>query len=79
MKLSEVLTNEFLVRYDEAAHELLIFRLKDGKPHGIAPITHKLSMLEGMGKTEAARWVGETLLILIPETREKIFGEQPAK
>lgn len=75
MKLSDVLTNEFFVQYDEVNHQLLIYRLKDGKPHGMAAITHKLSMLEKMGKSEASRWVGETLLILIPETRQKLFNE----
>jgi hypothetical protein len=73
MKVADVLTNEFLVRYDEATQRLLIFTLKNGQPTSDVPIVSRLSMLEEMGKTEASRWVGETLLILIPTTREKLF------
>ena len=76
MNITDVLTNEFLVRYDEATQRLLIYTVKNGQPVSNVPIVSKLSMLEEMGKTEACRWVGETLLILIPTMREKLFGEK---
>jgi len=75
MKISDVLTNEFLVKYDEENHELRIFRLKNGQKEYLSPIVHKLSMLKNMGKDEASRWVGESFLIFIPETRKELFDE----
>lgn len=74
MPISDVLTNEFSVRFDEASKRLLIYRLKDGKPVSDVPIATPLSTLKEMGKDGAAKWVGETLLLLIPTVREELYG-----
>ena len=74
MKASEILTNEFLVRYDEAGERLMIFTLKDGKPDSDVPISLRLPMLKDMGPDEASKWVGQTLLLLVPAIRENVFG-----
>lgn len=74
MKVSEVLTNEFLVRYDESGERLLIYMLKNGKPDSDVPISLRLEMLKDMGSDEASKWVGQTLLLLVPAMREKVFS-----
>jgi|HubBroStandDraft_5_1064220.scaffolds.fasta_scaffold13436_5 hypothetical protein len=73
MKTGDVLTNEFLIRYDMSTERLLIYRLKNGKPESDVPISLRLSTLKEMGKDPASKWVGETLLLLIPSVREKLF------
>lgn len=73
MKVSEVLTNEFLVRYDGPSERLLIYTLKNGKPDSDVPISLRMATLTEMGADEAAKWVGQTLLLLIPAMREGLF------
>jgi len=74
MKLKDVLTNEFTVRYDPAEQCLLIYPQLN-PPAGTVPIRHRLSVLQEMGSAEAAKFVGQTILLLIPELRAKVFGE----
>jgi hypothetical protein len=74
MNVSEILANEFLVRYDETDERLLVFALKNGKPDSHVPISLRLAMLKGMGPDEASKWVGQTLLLLIPSMRETVFN-----
>ena len=74
MKVGDILTNEFLVRYDESTSRLLIYPLKNGKPDSDVPISSHLSTLKEMGKDSAAEWVGQTLMLLIPSIREELFG-----
>ncbi len=73
MKVNEVLTNEFLVRYDEAGELLLLYTLKNGKPDSDISISLRLDMLKNMGPDEASKWVGQTLLLLVPTIREQVF------
>lgn len=75
MKLKDVLTNEFTVRYDPAEQCLLIYRQLNPPPDTV-PIRHKLKMLQDMGSAEASKFVGQTILLLVPELRVKVFGEQ---
>ena len=72
MKASEILTNEFLLRYDEDTESLLIHTVNDGKPTKF-PIRLSLNTLQGMGSEKAAQWVGESILLLIPAIRERLF------
>jgi hypothetical protein len=73
MKVKDVLTNEFHVRYEEAHQRLAIYMLKDGKPASEVPISLRLSMLEEMGPAEAAKFLGERLMLLIPALRERVY------
>ena len=72
MSVADVLTNEFRLKYDEIRKELLILPLYSGKPTD-NPIRHTLDMLVGMGPEKASRWVGETILLLVPEMRRDLF------
>ena len=76
MKLKSVLTNEFTVRYDPAEQSLLIYRQLNPPPDTV-PIRHRTAMLQQMGKDEAAKFVGQTILMFVPELRVKLFGEEP--
>lgn len=73
MKVKDVLTNEFHVRYEEAHQRLAIYTLKDGKPASDVPISLRLAMLEGMGPDEAAKFVGERIMLLVPTLRERVY------
>ena len=72
MTRKSVLTNDFQVEYDETNDRLLIWGLEAGK-RPLAPIDLKLSTLQDMGPEAASKWVGETILLLIPAMREKLF------
>ena len=73
MKDSEILTNEFFVMYDEDAKNLCIYTRNDGEVTKF-PIKLALRDLKNMGPADASKWVGETLLLLIPEIRKELFG-----
>jgi hypothetical protein len=77
VKIHQVLTNEFSVNYDEVGERLLIYTLKDGVKVSDVPISLKINMLSEMGADDAAKWVGQTLLLLIPAMRERVFGLPP--
>ena len=68
----ELFTNEFKVLYDEERKRLCVYRIQEGKEMDF-PIEIKLSTLMEMSSYDASKWVGETLLLLIPEMRKKIF------
>lgn len=74
MKVKDILTNDFTVRYDAATEAVLIYTQLNPPP-GTVPIRLRLSMLKDMGKEEASRFLGERILLLIPETRTQVFGE----
>lgn len=76
MKPHDVLTNEFTVRYDSAEQSLLIYRQLNPPP-GAVPIRHRTAMLQQMGRDEAAKFVGQTILMLVPELRVTVLGEEP--
>lgn len=75
MNVDDVLTNEFHLRYDEGSERLLLYRVKDGVQLDF-PIELRMSTLAEMGAKDASKWVGETLLLLIPAMREKLFRLQ---
>lgn len=68
----KILTNDFIVRYDEAGQVLRIYTIHDGEKSPF-PIDLQLDTLKDMGRGDASRWVGETLLLLVPEIRRKLF------
>lgn len=72
MSIERVLTNDFDIVYDESKQQLLIYGLENGK-RPLAPITLKLSTLQEMGPEAASKWVGETILLLIPSMRKQLF------
>jgi len=69
MNVKDVLTNDFTVRYAPDEKALLIYP-GDAK----VPIRLRLSMLEEMGPVQATQFVGERLLLLVPELRAKVMG-----
>jgi hypothetical protein len=71
MKTDDILTNEFSIRYAESDASLLIHTINDGKL--APPIRIKLQTLKEMGSEKASKWVGETLLLLIPKLRAELF------
>ena len=73
MRNDEVLTNHFEVRYDEADEIMRIFTVKDGTKSKF-PIELRLATLSEMGPADASKWVGETILLLVPAMRTKLFG-----
>jgi hypothetical protein len=72
MDKNEVLTNHFDVQYVNEEASLLIRTINNGKLAEM-PIRLRLETLQKMGAAKASEWVGQTLMLLIPEMREKLF------
>jgi hypothetical protein len=72
MNKHDILTNEFSVQFDSKTDALLIHTIHHNKKD--SPIRLKLDTLIGMGSDDASKWVGETILLLIPEIRKKLFN-----
>ena len=72
MKDSDILTNEFFIRYEEDSENLCIYTRNNGEVTKF-PIKLALKTLAEMGPEEASKWTGETLLLLIPDMRKKLF------
>jgi hypothetical protein len=49
-----------------------VYALEEGKKPAV-PIALKLATLQGMGSEKASKWVGETVLLLIPAMRKHLF------
>lgn len=74
MNASDIFTNDLTVRYDEATESLLIYSGLNPAADAV-PVRHRLSMLSSMGKDEASKFIGQTILLLVPAARDKVFGE----
>lgn len=72
MSDAEILTNEFVLRYDEASEVLRIYTVNNDRESPF-PIELRLETLSAMGPEKASKWLGETLLLLIPAMRANIF------
>ena len=72
MGIAKVLTNDFELHFDEATNRLLIYAFEGGKKPDV-PIAMKLDTLKDMGPEKASKWVGETILLLIPAIRKGVF------
>lgn len=72
MDTEQVLTNDFVLHYDEDTDRLLIYALENGKKPEF-PIALKLKTLTEMGPQEASKWFGDTVLLLIPAMRKHLF------
>ena len=72
MKDAEVLTNEFAVRYDERGECVCIHTIHEGREDPAIRI--RLDTLKNMKPEDASKWVGETILLLVPSLRREIFG-----
>ena len=71
--MESILTNNFVLRYDEQRNVLEITTVHDGSPAKV-PIRIRLdTLLEMEDSAEACRWLGETVLLLIPEMRKQLF------
>lgn len=73
MGVEKVLTNDFELHYDEATNRLLVYAFERGKKPEV-PITLTLATLKDMGPEKASKWVGETVLLLIPAMRKQLFA-----
>lgn len=72
MGIEKVLTNDFELHYDEGTKRLLVYAFEGGKKPSV-PITLTLDTLKDMGPEKASKWVGETVLLLIPAMRRQLF------
>lgn len=71
MNKEDIFTNEFAIQFEENTNSLLIFTIHQGNCD--PPIRLKLDTLTDMGAAVASKWLGETILLLIPEVRKKLF------
>lgn len=69
-----VLANAFSVTYDPVRQVLLISK-KHASGHSQDLLTFTLQTLRDLGWPGASRWVGEAVLLLIPETRATFLPE----
>lgn len=74
MKKNEVLSNEFIIKYDEESERVLIYTKKYGVLDSDVPISLRTEMLIEMGADAASKWMGQTIFLLVPELRKKLFG-----
>jgi len=72
MDKNDVLTNHFDVQYINDEASLLIRTINNGELAEI-PIRLRLDALQKMGPAKASEWVGQTIMLLIPDMREKLF------
>lgn len=77
MKENEVLTNEFAVRYDEQDECVCIHTIHAGTEDPAIRI--RLDTLKDMKPEDASKWVGETILLLVPSLRREIFRLPPSQ
>jgi hypothetical protein len=72
MNKKDILTDEFSVHFEPNTDTLLIYTIHENKKD--RPIRLKLDTLIEMGGDGASKWVGETILLLIPEIRKRLFN-----
>jgi len=70
--MKNVFSNNFAVRYDPVKQRLSLWSVE---PREGKLVEFKLQTLRGMGFAEAAKWIGETLLLLTPEPRAVFLPE----
>lgn len=73
METSFVFSDRFEIEFDESTERILIWGIKDGRKP-LAPIAIKLDTLESMGSEAAGKFFGETILLLVPRVRERLYG-----
>lgn len=74
MNIEDISTNDFYLHYCNEQKILFVHPIIEGKKSEF-PIEIKLDTLLDMGKNDASKWIGETILILITEMREKLFSD----
>ncbi len=70
MDPSELLSNEFIVRWDEELNSLVIVH-PDGEPFLRPHVQIRSSTLADMTFEQASQFIGERLVLLIPALRER--------
>ncbi len=73
MNVDNVLSREFTFRYVPEEESLILYRSLNPNSDP-APIKLHLQTLEDLGPARTSKFVGETLLLLIPELRQHLFG-----
>lgn len=69
--LKLISSNDIKIDYDSAENSLAIYKRNKNAQQVEVPI----GTLETMDRNEATRCVGEAMLQLVPELREKIFAQ----
>ena len=75
MKTDELLSSEFIVRWDEGLESLLVVhpdRLRFPQPH----VQIRSSTLDPMSCQQASQFIGERLVLLIPALRERYVNPE---
>lgn len=70
MDASEILSNEFIVRWDDQLNSLLIVH-PNGKKFPSPHVQIRSSTLADMTFEQASQFIGERLVLLIPGLRER--------
>ena len=70
MDTSELLSNEFIVRWDEDLNSLVIVH-PDGERFPRPHVQIKSSTLSDMSFKQASQFIGERLVLLIPALRQR--------
>lgn len=75
--MMNVLNDTFIVRYDEALRSILIVH-PDEKVTSTPLIRIRAETLDGMNFSQASQFLGERLLLLMPELRKR-YAEDISK
>jgi len=70
MEPSELLSNEFIVRWDEELNSLVLVH-PDGERFPQPHVQIRSSTLADMNFEQASKFIGERLVLLIPALRER--------
>ena len=73
-ELRLVANNDFKVAYDSAGNRISIYRENEYE-NVEREVQLQLDAFAEMGSTEATMWVGEAMLQLVPELREKLLAK----
>lgn len=69
----KMLTHDFRIHFEEETGDILVFWL-DKNGHCPHPIRISFETLLNAGSEEAAKFLGERVLLLIPRARKELFG-----
>jgi hypothetical protein len=70
---SDVLTNNFVVEYDEDRRHMCVYTVHDGVRDDYSVRLRMDSLLE-KGRAHAAQWLGECIFLYIPALRRELYG-----
>lgn len=70
---NDVLTNNFIVEYDEDRRHLCVYTVHDGVRDD-NPVRLRMDSLLEKGKDHAAQWLGECIFLFVPALRRELYG-----